>query len=112
MDYKSSNLLRYCLTSQSKEISIFHNAEFLSKLTKLISNDTVFILALPCPALNLPDHIANKQQDMLPRYFNDNISITCEPGYELKGNDTLKCIFKDQKIQWSSELPECIGKQK
>ena len=73
-------------------------------------NEVRYFVALPCPVLNLTEHLVSSQQKMAIFRFNEHISLKCEDGYELIGKGDLKCIFRDNDTQWSNEPPNCRGK--
>uniref|UniRef100_A0A224YCD9 CUB and sushi multiple domains protein n=1 Tax=Rhipicephalus zambeziensis TaxID=60191 RepID=A0A224YCD9_9ACAR len=40
-------------------------------------------------------------------YVGSRIKFTCNPGYDIWGNDTIRC---EQNRQWSAPIPLCLGK--
>ncbi|XP_012590261.1 PREDICTED: complement decay-accelerating factor [Condylura cristata] len=41
--------------------------------------------------------------------FGSSISFSCDTGYRLEGATSSYCILRDNTVQWSQPLPECVG---
>lgn len=41
----------------------------------------------------------------------DSVSVQCDPGYELQGDEKITCIQVDNRYYWQPSPPVCIGEE-
>ena len=67
------------------------------------------ILSFPVLSCGDPGNPPNGAKSGNTYTFDSVVSFSCDEGYTLSGESTIKCVASGNSVSWNAPIPTCTG---